>query len=58
LFRRFLVRIQQPDPATRKALREIAERTVKKKKRAYIFVNNRLEGNAPKTIEAVVSDGT
>jgi uncharacterized protein YecE (DUF72 family) len=51
-------KIQQPDPATREALRQIAERTVKKKKRAYIFINNRLEGSSPKTIEAVVSEGT
>jgi hypothetical protein len=29
--------------------------TPRAKKSAYIFVNNRLEGNAPGTIEAVVS---
>ncbi len=51
-------KIQQPDPATREALRQIADRAVKKKRKAYVFVNNRLEGNAPKTIEAVVSDET
>jgi len=28
---------------------------VAKRQRAYVFVNNRLEGNAPGTIEAVVS---
>ena len=39
--------IQQPDPATREALRQIAERAVKKKKRAYIFVNNRSEWALP-----------
>jgi uncharacterized protein YecE (DUF72 family) len=50
--------IQQPDPSTRTALRQIAQKSAKEKKRAYVFVNNRLEGNAPKTIEAVVSDET
>ena len=44
--------VQQPDPATRDALRQVAKRA----SRAYIFVNNRLEGNAPATIAAVVSD--
>ena len=48
-------RIQEPDPGTRTALRQIADRAVKKKQKAYIFVNNRLEGHAPSTIEAVVS---
>jgi uncharacterized protein YecE (DUF72 family) len=47
--------VRQPDPATRSALREIAEQAVREGRRAYIFVNNRLEGNAPRTIEAVVS---
>ena len=51
-------RIQQPDPSTRLALRKIADRAVKKKQRAYIFVNNRLEGNAPTTIESVASDSS
>jgi hypothetical protein len=47
--------IQEPDEATRLALREIAERSVKTRRRAYAFVNNRLEGNAPGTIAAVAS---
>jgi uncharacterized protein YecE (DUF72 family) len=49
-------RIQEPDPSTRTAIRQIAEHCVREKKRAYAFVNNRLEGSAPRTIEAVVSD--
>jgi hypothetical protein len=49
--------IQQPDQSTRAALRHIAERALRINQRAYIFVNNRLEGNAPGTIEAVVSAG-
>lgn len=47
--------IQEPDDAGREAIQKIIERTLRTRKRAYIFVNNRLEGNAPSTIEAVVS---
>jgi hypothetical protein len=39
----------------REAFREVAEGALKRRQRAYVFVNNRLEGNAPATIEAVVS---
>lgn len=46
--------VQRPDPSTRDALKQIAERALHVGQRAYIFVNNRLEGNAPGTIEAVV----
>ena len=41
---------------TRSALCEIARRALTKRQRAYMFVNNRLEGNAPNTIEAIVSE--
>ena len=34
-------------------MRRIAERAWKTRQPAYVFVNNRLEGNAPGTIEAV-----
>ena len=34
---------------------QIAEAAVKRKKPAFLFVNNRLEGNAPGTIEAILS---
>jgi uncharacterized protein YecE (DUF72 family) len=50
--------VQQPDPSTRAALRQIAVKCVREKRKAYVFVNNRLEGSAPKTIEAVASDET
>jgi hypothetical protein len=46
---------QEPDHATRGALRQIAERTSRLRQRAYVFVNNRLEGNAPQTNAAVVA---
>jgi uncharacterized protein YecE (DUF72 family) len=47
--------VKQPDPSTREALRKIVDNTLKSRARAVLFVNNRLEGCAPKTIEAVVS---
>jgi uncharacterized protein YecE (DUF72 family) len=47
-------RTQEPDEETRDALREIIRRSRTTKKKAYAYVNNRLEGNAPSTIEAVV----
>jgi uncharacterized protein YecE (DUF72 family) len=49
-------RVQEPDLSTREAIRRIAEQCVREKRRAYAFVNNRLEGNAPGTIEAVVTE--
>ena len=45
--------IQEPNPRAREAMRRIAERAWKTRQPAYVFVNNRLEGNAPGTIEAV-----
>jgi hypothetical protein len=48
--------VRQPDLSTRGALRQIAERALRVRQPAYMFVNNRLEGNAPETIGAVVSD--
>jgi len=47
---------QEPDEATRAALAEIVRRSVAKKRKAYAYVNNRLEGNAPSTIEAVARE--
>ena len=35
-------------------LRKIAQQAMQQRKDAFLFVNNRLEGNAPSTIEAVV----
>jgi len=46
--------VQQPNDPARDAMRRIAERSIRSKKSAFVFVNNRLEGNAPSTIEAVV----
>jgi uncharacterized protein YecE (DUF72 family) len=46
--------IQQPSEGARDGMRQIVEQALKSKKSAFVFVNNRLEGNAPSTIEAVV----
>jgi uncharacterized protein YecE (DUF72 family) len=45
--------MQAPNPAVREALRAIAERSWRAAQPAFVFVNNRLEGYAPGTIEAV-----
>ncbi|MGO9412829.1 MAG: hypothetical protein ACLQCB_19040 [Spirochaetia bacterium] len=37
------------------SLKEIVDQSLTRKKPAFPFVNNRLEGNAPETIEAVVA---
>jgi uncharacterized protein YecE (DUF72 family) len=47
-------RIQEPNTGTREVICKIAERAWKTQQPAYVFINNRLEGNAPGTIEAVV----
>lgn len=49
-------RIQDPHPEVRAALRSLIQRTRQARQTAYIFVNNRLEGNAPETIRAIVAD--
>jgi uncharacterized protein YecE (DUF72 family) len=46
--------IQDPNPEARAALRQIIARARQLRQEAYIYVNNRLEGNAPGTIEAIL----
>jgi len=46
-------RIQDENPKARQGLRELARRARTSGQPAFIFVNNRLEGNAPGTIQAV-----
>jgi uncharacterized protein YecE (DUF72 family) len=46
--------VQEPCESVREGMRRIAEQAIARKKPAYLFINNRLEGNAPTTIEAVV----
>lgn len=50
--------VQQPDLPAREAMREIVTQARERREPAFLFVNNRLEGNAPQTIEAVVSPAT
>jgi hypothetical protein len=46
--------VQEPNEGAREAIRQVAERSRRARKPAFLFVNNRLEGHAPSTIEAVV----
>jgi uncharacterized protein YecE (DUF72 family) len=48
--------VQEPDQSTRHALARIAQDAIRGRKSAFVFVNNRLEGNAPTTIESVVQE--
>ncbi len=47
-------RIQEQLPELRRALAETVLRCVKEDKKLYAYVNNRAEGNSPKTIEAIL----
>lgn len=49
-------RIQELNPGARAGMRAIAEHAMRRKKPAFLMVNNRLEEHAPTTIEAV-ADG-
>ena len=46
-------RVQEPSLSTRAAMTEVISRARRKREPAYLFINNRLEGNAPVTIDAV-----
>ncbi|MFO0907965.1 MAG: DUF72 domain-containing protein [Isosphaeraceae bacterium] len=45
--------LKEPDATAREGLRLVAESARKRKKPAFLFINNRLEGHAPTTIESV-----
>ncbi|MFN9300766.1 MAG: DUF72 domain-containing protein [Acidobacteriota bacterium] len=47
--------LQDENPSTRDALKVIIERARRLRQPAYVFVNNRLEGNAPATIDAITA---
>lgn len=47
-------RVQDPVPETRDALRALIQKSLGERRPAFIFVNNRLEGNAPGTIRGVL----
>ncbi|HOK45773.1 MAG TPA: hypothetical protein PLK67_07570, partial [Bryobacteraceae bacterium] len=46
--------IKDPNPEGRQAIRDLIELARRDRREAFIFVNNRFEGNAPRTIEAIV----
>jgi uncharacterized protein YecE (DUF72 family) len=46
--------VQDPNPSARQAMRDLISTARKRREPAYLFINNRLEGNAPVTIDAVV----
>jgi uncharacterized protein YecE (DUF72 family) len=46
--------VQDPNPEAREALRALIQKARQQRLEAYIYVNNRLEGNAPGTIMAIV----
>ncbi len=45
--------IRDPNPEARAGLREIVQIAKREKRTAFVFVNNRLEGNSPGTIVAI-----
>ena len=48
--------IQDENTRARDAIREEIRKARERRRTAYIFVNNRLEGNAPQTIEAILNE--
>ncbi|MDX2153073.1 MAG: DUF72 domain-containing protein [Bryobacteraceae bacterium] len=48
--------VQEENPGAREALRVLTRRALKESQPAFLFVNNRLEGNAPMTIEGVIAE--
>ena len=48
--------VRDENPEARDALRALIRRMREERRAAYIFVNNRLEGNAPETIRSVVEE--
>lgn len=50
--------VRDESPETRTALRELIRASQNRKIPAYLFINNRLEGNTPTTIQAVVDETT
>jgi uncharacterized protein YecE (DUF72 family) len=49
-------RVTDENSEGREALRALIQRLRGERRAAYIFVNNRFEGNAPQTIEAIVQE--
>jgi uncharacterized protein YecE (DUF72 family) len=49
-------KIQDPNPEVRATLRDLIGQARETRREAYVYVNNRLEGNAPATILAIVNE--
>ena len=49
--------VQDPNPEARASLKDLIKRARETRRAAYIYVNNRLEGNAPSTIMAIAEGG-
>ena len=49
-------KVLDENPDARESLRKLIQRMREERRAAYIFVNNRLEGNSPETIRAVVEE--
>jgi len=48
--------VQDPNPAVRSALHQLLVRAKQRSEPTYIFINNRLEGNAPSTVEGILEE--
>ncbi|HBY60219.1 MAG TPA: DUF72 domain-containing protein [Solibacterales bacterium] len=48
--------VQEENPGAREGLRVLTRRALRESQPAFLFVNNRLEGNAPMTIEGVIAE--
>lgn len=49
-------KVRDENPEARESLRKLIQRMREEPRAAYIFVNNRLEGNSPETIQAVTEE--
>ena len=47
-------RIREENPELRLGLADAVQRCIAERKQLYAYVNNRAEGNSPKTIEAIL----
>jgi uncharacterized protein YecE (DUF72 family) len=47
--------LREPYPPARQGIKELLALAQARRRPTYIYINNRLEGNAPNTIEAVIS---
>jgi hypothetical protein len=48
--------VKEPNLPARVALAQLAETSLLRKKPAFLYVGNRLEGNSPETIEAILDN--